>query len=320
VKVRRSTYPSAIVFTISKIVDYYEFVTFQRSEDRPTRSPNLRLLAGIGREHVVHPKLQFDAECPYTIVACGYNFDPPKQVFREYLAAIDQLVIWRYVVAGSFLWDDGKSQFRLGPGSVLITRQPAPTRLVISSEGVCVLWLLFMGRPALDYCEHIVSRFGRSHVLPPTSVPVKRAEELVRIVRRKTARSPFFWSDSGYLWLSACHHYLEKHRPPLSRMSQNPERVVRLLPALPKTVKSFAVQLGYSPSHFSRQIAKKWKETPGRLLRSLRFKHARRMLVHGSERIQTVAAKAGYASVPAFITAFKKAYGCTPLVYRHTHR
>ena len=85
-------------------------------------------------------------------------------------------------------------------------------------------------------------------------------------------------------------------------------------------MKSFAVQLGYSPAHFSRQLAKKWKDTPGRLLRELRLRQAAQLLRNTEERVQTIAAKTGYASVPAFITAFKKAHGRTPLDYRHAQR
>ena len=295
-------------------------MTSRLSPDRPLRSPNLGLAAACGKDQVLHPRLSGVGDCPYVLAACGFNFDPPKQIFREYLAAIDELVIWRYVVAGSFLWDVGKSQLRLGPGSVLMTHQPAPTHLVISSEGACILWVLCVGKPALEYFDRIVARFGRSHRLPPTCAPVRRAEELVRQVRANRPRSPFFWSEQSYLWLSAYHRYLETHRPPLQRLAEHPEQALRLLPALPRTVKSFAGQLGYSPAHFSRQIAKKWKNTPGRLLRELRLRQATQLLLHSADRVQTIAEKTGYASVPAFITAFKKAHGSTPLAFRHSRR
>ncbi len=287
---------------------------------RPPSSPNLGLPAATGKGCVMRPRLAGDAACPYVVAACGFNFDPPKTVFREYLASIDELVIWRYVVAGSFLWDAGECQLRIGPGTVLATHQPAPTRLVISSEGVCVLWVLCVGAPAIGYFDQIVARFGRSHSLPLTSEPVRRAEELVRQVRANRRQSPFFWSERCYLWLSAYHRHLETHRIPLQRLASKPEQTIRLFPSLPRTVKSFAVQLGYSPAHFSRQVAKKWKDSPGRLLREIRLGQASRLLIHGSERVQAIAAKVGYASVPAFITAFKKAYGRTPLDFRHAHR
>jgi AraC-like DNA-binding protein len=106
----------------------------------------------------------------------------------------------------------------------------------------------------------------------------------------------------------------------LQRLAAQPEQALRLLPALPRTVKSFAVQLGYSPAYFSRQIAKKWKDTPGRLLRELRLRQSVQLLLHSSDHVQAIAQKVGYASVPAFITAFKKVHGCTPLVFRHTRR
>jgi AraC-like DNA-binding protein len=268
----------------------------------------------------MRPRVSGDAVCPFVLAACGYNFDPPKQVFREYLASIDELVMWRYVVDGSFLWDSGECQVRIGPGTVLATHQPAPTRLVISNEGVTVLWVLCVGRPAIQYVDQIVGRFGRTHSLPPLSEPVRRAEELVRLVRSNRPSSAFSWSEQCYLWLSSYHRHLEVHRVPLQQIAARPAQAVRLLPALPRTVKSFATQLGYSPAHFSRQVARKWKDTPGRLLRELRLREAARLLLHGTERVQAIAGRTGYSSVPAFITAFKRSYGRTPLDYRHAHR
>jgi hypothetical protein len=161
---------------------------FQR---KTARSPNLGLAADFNKEQTLHPQVAGDSGCPFQLAACGYNFDQPKQVFRESLAAIDELVIWRYVVAGSFLWDTGNTQLRLGAGSVLMTRQPSPKRLVIACEGACMLWVLCVGKPALDYCDQIAARFGRTQFLPATSEPIRRAEELVRLVRSKRPRSPF---------------------------------------------------------------------------------------------------------------------------------
>lgn len=293
---------------------------FRVFSKKAARSPNLRLTADFSGEQTLHPRLAGNAACPFQLAACGYNFDQPKQVFRESLAAIDELLIWRYVVAGSFLWDTGNSQLRLGPGSVLMTRQPSPSRLVIASEGACMLWVLCVGKPTLDYCDQIATRFGRTQYLPATSEPIRRAEELVRLVRSKRPRSSFFWSEHTYLWLSSYHCHLETRQAPLERLLSNPEPALRLLPGLPRTVKSFAAQLGYSPSHFSRQIAKKWKSSPGRLLREIRLRQAVQLLRHSTDQVQTIAEKTGYASVPAFITAFKKAHGATPLVFRRSRR
>ena len=52
----------------------------------------------------------------------------------------------------------------------------------------------------------------------------------------------------------------------------------------------------------------------------LRLRQAAQLLRNTEERVQTIATKTGYASVPAFITAFKKAHGRTPLDYRHAQR
>jgi AraC-like DNA-binding protein len=292
-----------------------------RSRQQTIRSsPNLGLSAATDKSVTMHPRHSGEAHCPFLLAACGFNFDPPKQVFREYLASIDELVIWRYVVDGSLLWDSGDCRVRVGPGTVLATHQPAQTSLVVSSEGACVLWVLCVGKPAIAYFDLIISCFGRTHYLPSHSEPVKRAEELVRLVRANRPRSPFFWSEQCYLWLSAYHRHMDTHKTSLKEVVALPEQTFGLLPGLPRTVKSFAVQLGYSPSHFSRQLARKWKKTPGLLLRELRLREASRLLLGSSDRVQDIAAKTGYQSVPAFITAFKRLHGKTPLEYRHAKR
>jgi AraC-like DNA-binding protein len=284
------------------------------------RSPNLRLAAARRKEFSAHPRVAGDALCPYRLVACGFNFDAGRSVFPEYLASIGELVIWRYVVAGGILWESGQQQVRLEPGMVLATHQPSPARLVVAADGVFVLWILFEGLPAREYFDQIIARFGPAHALAPTSAPVRLAEELVRAVRANRPRSSFFWSEHAYRWLSSWHRHLDRHRPPLHRLLAMTPKTLRLLSAVPRTVKSFARQLGYSPSYLTRQIAKRWKDTPGRLLREIRLGEAARRLVHSADSVQGIAARAGYASVPAFITAFKRAYGRTPLAYRHEHR
>ena len=284
------------------------------------RSPNLHLVATRRKEFVAHPRVAGDALCPYRLVACGFNFDAGKSVFPEYLASIDEQVIWRYIVAGGMLWESGHQQVRLEPGMVLATHQPSAARLVVAAEGVSVLWFLLQGLPAREYFDQITARFGPVHAIAPASAPVRLAEELVRAVRANRPRSSFFWSEHTYQCLSAWHQHLDRHRPTLQRLLAMPPKSLRLLPSVPRTVKSFARQLGYSPSYLTRQIAKRWKDTPGRLLREIRLGEASDRLRHSSESVQGIAARAGYASVPAFITAFKRFFGRTPLAYRHEHR
>jgi len=280
----------------------------------------LRLLATRHREFVTHARVGGDAQCPYGLTACGFNFDAGKSVFPEHLGSIEELVMWRYVVAGGLVWESGHRQVRIDPGMVLATHQPAAARLIVAAEGVSVIWILMPGPLARGYFDQITARFGPVHALAPASAPVRLAEELVRIVRAGRSRPPFFWAEHAYRFLSAWHQHLDRHRPPLRRLLAMTPESLRVLPSLPRTVKSLAGQLGYSPSYLSRQITKRWKETPGRLLRELRLGEAARRLCHSSDTVQVIAAHAGYASAPAFITAFKKAWGRTPLAYRHEHR
>lgn len=283
-------------------------------------SPHLKLAAAHRKEFVTHARVTGDALCPYRLLAGGFSFDAGKSVFPEHLWSGEGLVIWRYVVAGGFRWESGHQRVQIGAGMVFAAHQPTAARLIVAPEGLTVIWLLMLGAPAREYFDQIAGRFGAAQALAPSSPPVRLAEELVQAVRSGRARSPFFWSEHTYRFLSAWHRHLTRHRPPLHRLLTTPPESLRRHVALPRTVKSFAGQVGYSASHLTRQLAKRWKDTPGRLLRDMRLEEASRRLCHGGESVQAIAAHAGYASAPAFITAFKKAFGKTPLVYRREHR
>jgi AraC family transcriptional regulator len=71
-----------------------------------------------------------------------------------------------------------------------------------------------------------------------------------------------------------------------------------------------------SPYHWSRIYAAMQGETIAASIRRLRLQRAADRLANGDMAIESIAQKAGYASVEAFGRAFREAFALTPAAYR----
>ncbi|HIU17260.1 MAG TPA: helix-turn-helix transcriptional regulator [Candidatus Avidesulfovibrio excrementigallinarum] len=78
-----------------------------------------------------------------------------------------------------------------------------------------------------------------------------------------------------------------------------------------KTLSQWSHELGMSERNLGRLFQRQTGETPGRWRHRARLAHARERLEAG-ESVTLAALEAGYASVSAFIAAFRKLYGHTP--------
>ena len=77
-----------------------------------------------------------------------------------------------------------------------------------------------------------------------------------------------------------------------------------------------ARQCGVSREHFIRAFHRRYRLTPGALLRRLRLEHARAMIEATSLPVAAIAAACGFSSATVFCRAFRTAYGGAPLEHR----
>lgn len=90
------------------------------------------------------------------------------------------------------------------------------------------------------------------------------------------------------------HHYLRSHfRSPIN-------------------LKGVAEKCGVSREHFIRQFTRRYRESPGALLRRLRLEQARAMLAATDTDVETIALASGYASANTFCRAYRLKFGRSP--------
>lgn len=82
-------------------------------------------------------------------------------------------------------------------------------------------------------------------------------------------------------------------------------------PDSPETIREWCTRLGMSERTLARLFQRQTGESFGRWRQRIRLHHARAQLEAG-ESVTAVALNCGYASVSAFIAAFKKLFGRTP--------
>ncbi|MDQ8205250.1 helix-turn-helix transcriptional regulator [Pelagicoccus sp. SDUM812003] len=84
----------------------------------------------------------------------------------------------------------------------------------------------------------------------------------------------------------------------------------------PITLKDVAARCGVSREHFIRSFHERYQEPPGKILRSLRLKHAQSILEATRLPIKDVALASGFSSSNVFCRAFRSAFGMSPADYR----
>lgn len=90
------------------------------------------------------------------------------------------------------------------------------------------------------------------------------------------------------------HHYLRSHfRSPIN-------------------LKLVADKCGVSREHFIREFSRRYRESPGALLRRLRLEQARAMLAATDTDVESIALASGYASANTFCRAYRAKYGHSP--------
>ncbi len=101
-----------------------------------------------------------------------------------------------------------------------------------------------------------------------------------------------------------------------SKWVENLNKVLRENDYLKLTTNELCNKLGYSRTQLTASFQKYFGTSPHDYLMRLKLEHASYLLLNSDETIASISEKLGYTNPPAFYTAFKKAYGVTPLKYK----
>jgi AraC family transcriptional regulator, glycine betaine-responsive activator len=88
----------------------------------------------------------------------------------------------------------------------------------------------------------------------------------------------------------------------------------------PLELRAICVASDLSPRHLQRLCLEQLGETPSDFYRALRLKHARNLLLHGSESILEVATACGFVSASHFSRRYRQLFGTTPSDDRRRQR
>jgi AraC-like DNA-binding protein len=111
------------------------------------------------------------------------------------------------------------------------------------------------------------------------------------------------------------------HRP--SRITTAVDKAQRYLAehlAEPVNIAALARRQGVAYSHFRRAFKQQTGLAPWQYVLHLRLTHARRALAAGDATLDEIASRFGFSSAFHFSTAFKRAQGVAPAIWRAAHR
>lgn len=86
------------------------------------------------------------------------------------------------------------------------------------------------------------------------------------------------------------------------------------------SVDELAGAVGLSRSQLHRRLVNSGGESPGRLIRHTRLRHAAELLRDTDRPVSRIAARVGYEDPAHFTRGFKRRYGVTPSRYRDETR
>jgi len=258
----------------------------------------------------------------FRLFSCGINdYRKTPQPHALFMDAMESQGCWEYVLSGSMYYSRGNERYRVDAGQAVVSRRPDPGWMLrpVKDVPVQALWLAVTGEQALRIFDFVHLKYGQIQTFAPNSSVVQKARRLVNLVKADSHRTAHFWSARTFEWLTTWWQYVEEHQPPRKRIQLEASRPSRLISYGPRTVKSFASEMGYSVAYLSRKLSKQWHQSPGKVLRGVRLDDAAVMLRTTRLNIDEIATKIGFSTASSFGRAFRQRFQQSPRAYRRDH-
>ncbi len=225
--------------------------------------------------------------------------------------------IWIITTAGGATLSIQGLRYLLKPGSVLSIPTVSGTSIEQhqSSSDWEFIIVELSGRQSLHHAKYLRSEYGAYYELPSCSVAIQLA--LTTATQPKHAdESPHQKARQANRWLCLLNQYLSNHRLPFGILLKLSKGDIAMMEFAKQSVKEITQAKGCSRTLISRYIRDEWGANLAEIQHSLRIEWAMLNLRDSDLKVYQVALEAGYASLSAFISAFKKKTGLTPQAYR----
>lgn len=253
---------------------------------------------------------------PFIVVHVGaeeVQRSPAYQFDNSNREAQSAMVIQRTLSGAAYFTDAGGRQL-VTPGRAMLFTHEEPTGYGYppeATEPYRLSFVAFSGRGAQELFARLRADFGSVVRMPDESEAAALFEEIVERYRRRQFRDRLHESQLVYQLLIA----LYREQVQGTRMSDPIEfgyHYVRNHFRSPVNLKGVAQKCGVSREHFIREFSARYDESPGAMLRRLRFEHARAMLAATELSVQDIALASGFASSNTFCRAYRGKFGHSP--------
>lgn len=216
-----------------------------------------------------------------------------------------------YCLEGRAEWSDGEQEGKLRPGEWLFI----PARRLQyyrADDAYGMIWFhLAPEAPRWNFLRESGTRHRQARHL-------EEARHLAETILLESRRFPAPETETARGLCRILCLYLERELENGSENNVQKRRIGRVFdrvardPAHPWTIAELARQARMSPSHFFAMTKTHYRQTPQRLVRSLRLRAAGSYLLGQTRTLDRIAELVGFGSGFALSRAFKQEYGLSP--------
>lgn len=223
-------------------------------------------------------------------------------------------------LAGRGVVNAGEKQRPFMPGTAYLCRWDNPRAWHVARGDDELRWvfMVFQGKSALQSLDAILDRYGPFYTLDTHSTLICR---LLTVSRQPAHDTRLLASEGASLvWdvlreLMLCYERewdLQLHVD----VAEQAARIVRQRDLAKLSVASIARLLGISREHLARVFSGRYGQSLQDYLTEYKLREACVLLRQTGTPVKQIAAKLGYATLPAFHRAFRRLVGGTPGEYR----
>lgn len=213
--------------------------------------------------------------------------------------------IW--VTEGEGVFKVQNKTFRLRKGQGLFTKKGIPHGYAPSGDSFSTSWVTFLNGDTIMKLYNFDDWF----VFDVPDFLESSRKQLFLVCN--TTKTLTLRSAHGYMWITELMDAISTHEISFS------ERIYHFLEkncSKPITLKEIAEEIGTDKFTLCKHYRRETGETVMDTLKSIRIRHAKRMLSYGIESISEIGKQCGYEDVSYFIKIFREKTGITPLKYR----